>query len=322
MHILRNPRWNITQNKVTDERIILNRRSFLAGSSALAIQSTIFGAFTGQEVHAEQGVMNMANIVRNQRFNSLTEVTPENLSSRYNNFFEFGSTKSIWKEAQKLNTEGWTINVSGLVEKPFTVDIDSLISKFSLEERIYRHRCVEAWSMVIPWTGFQLSKLVNLSRPLSSAKFIEFKTFYNPKEASEQKARWYPWPYVEGLTLEEAQNELSFLVVGAYGKTLHKQFGAPIRLHLPWKYGFKSIKSIVSIRFTSERPVSFWEYLASNEYGFWANVNPNVPHPRWSQKTERVLGGSSRATEIYNGYGPEVSYLYSKHQNLGDRLFR
>ena len=181
-----------------------------------------------------------------------------------------------------------------------------LINKFKLEERIYRHRCVEAWSMVVPWLGFQMSKLLKLCKPLSSAKYIKFTTFYDPKIATEQKARWYPWPYTEGLTLEEAKNDLSFLVFGAYGKNLHNQFGAPIRLHLPWKYGFKSIKSIEEIEFTDKRPVSFWENLASNEYGFWANVNPAVAHPRWSQKTERILGGGERKTEIYNGYGPEV----------------
>ncbi len=321
MHILKNPRWNIRENRVTDEKLFTNRRKFMLGFSTLALGGTFSAIPQEQLVHAEHSGINSQEIFKNKSFNPIAEVTPENLSSRYNNFFEFGSTKNIWKEAQKLNTEDWTITISGLVEKPFKVDIESLITRFSLEERIYRHRCVEAWSMVIPWIGFPLSKLVSFSKPLSTAKFIEFKTFFNPTEASEQKARWYPWPYVEGLTLEEAQNELSFLVMGAYGKNLHKQFGAPLRLHLPWKYGFKSIKSIVSLRFTAERPISFWETLASNEYGFWANVNPDVAHPRWSQKTERVLGGNSRNTEIYNGYGPEVSHLYSKYQNLGDKLF-
>ena len=321
MHILKTPRWNIRENCVTNEKIVTNRRKFMLGFSTLALGSTFSGITQEQLVHAAQSGINSQQIFKNKSFNPVAEVTPENLSSRYNNFFEFGSTKNIWKEAQNLNTDDWTISISGLVEKPFKVGIESLVTRFSLEERIYRHRCVEAWSMVIPWIGFPLSKLVSFAKPLSTAKFIEFKTFFNPKEASEQKARWYPWPYVEGLTLEEAQNELSFLVVGAYGKNLHKQFGAPLRLHLPWKYGFKSIKSIVSLRFTAERPVSFWETLASNEYGFWANVNPDVAHPRWSQKTERVLGGNSRNTEIYNGYGPEVSHLYSKYQNLGDKLF-
>ena len=322
MHIIKKPRWNIKEQYVTCETKVLNRRKFLCSSTTFTIGSVLSGSLVGQKSQARQRNLKPNENFKTNRLNTKIKVTPENLSSKYNNFFEFGSTKNIWKEAQRLSTKDWTLNISGLVEKPFKIDINNLISKFTLEERIYRHRCVEAWSMVIPWTGFQLSKLVELSKPLSSAKYIEFKTFYNPDEASEQKARWYPWPYTEGLTIEEAKNELSFLVVGAYGKTLHNQFGAPIRLHLPWKYGFKSIKSIVEIAFTSEKPVSFWETLASNEYGFWANVNPDVAHPRWSQKTERVLGGNSRNTEIYNGYGPEVAYLYTKYKNLGDILFR
>ena len=179
--------------------------------------------------------------------------------------------------------------------------------------------------MVVPWTGFELSNLLKISKPLSSAKFIKFFTFYDPKVATEQKARWYPWPYTEGLTIEEASNPLSFLVLGAYGKILHKPFGAPIRLHLPWKYGFKSIKSIVRIEFTENRPVSFWEELNPNEYGFWANVNPKVNHPRWSQERERVLGGAGETipTKIFNGYGAEGAHLYKNLESSeGLRLYR
>ena len=319
MHFLNKPSWDIKETFVTDERIVKSRRAFLGSLGAVSIT----GGF-GTDVLANTAWANQNPYFapRNEKFNPTDKITPEKLSSKYNNFFEFGSTKNIWKEAQNLNTKEWTVNISGLVEKPFTLDTDALTQKFSLEERIYRHRCVEAWSMVVPWTGFQLSKLVDFARPLSSAKFLEFKTFFSPNEATEQRARWYPWPYTEGLTIEEATNELSFMVVGAYGKSLHKQFGAPIRLHLPWKYGFKSIKSIVEINFSSERPVSFWETLADNEYGFWANVNPDVPHPRWSQKTERVLGGGTRDTELYNGYGPQVSSLYDKFHSLGNTLFR
>ncbi len=253
------------------------------------------------------------------------KITDENISSKYNNFYEFGSTKYIAKEAEALETEGWTIKVDGLVEKPFKISVDKLITTMPLEERIYRHRCVEAWSMVVPWTGFELSNLLKISKPLSSAKFIKFYTFYDPKVATEQKARWYPWPYTEGLTIEEASNPLSFLVLGAYGKILHKPFGAPIRLHLPWKYGFKSIKSIVRIEFTENRPVSFWEELNPNEYGFWANVNPKVNHPRWSQERERVLGGAGETipTKIFNGYGAEVAHLYKNLESSeGLRLYR
>jgi sulfoxide reductase catalytic subunit YedY len=191
-----------------------------------------------------------------------------------------------------------------------------------IEERVIRHRCVEAWSMVVPWIGFPLSALVALAKPLGGARYVEFQTFQNPEVARGQRQFWYPWPYTEGLTLAEAGNELAFMVVGAYGKVLHKPFGAPIRLHLPWKYGFKSIKSIVRVHFTDQRPVGFWEALQDSEYGFWANVNPEVAHPRWSQATERVLGTDERVpTLLFNGYGEEVAHLYTGVDE-GDRLWR
>ena len=322
MYIQNKPRWQIKENQVTNEKLYLNRRKFIKNSSSILGSTALLYNFLSKDLNATQNNENILKFQINKKYHILSNITPENLSTKYNNFFEFGSTKNIWKEAQKLETKNWKLNITGLVEKPLTFEVEDLINKFKLEERIYRHRCVEAWSMVVPWLGFQMSKLLKLCKPLSSAKYIKFTTFYDPKIATEQKARWYPWPYTEGLTLEEAQNDLSFLVFGAYGKNLHNQFGAPIRLHLPWKYGFKSIKSIKEIEFTDKRPVSFWENLASNEYGFWANVNPAVDHPRWSQKTERILGGGERETEIYNGYGPEVSALYSNFSNLGDRLFR
>jgi sulfoxide reductase catalytic subunit YedY len=214
--------------------------------------------------------------------------------------------------------------VDGEVEKPFEIGVEELVSAMPLEERIYRHRCVEAWSMVAPWIGFPLAALMERAKPLSAAKYVRLETFMDPDIARGQRQHWYPWPYVEGLTIEEAGNELAFMVVGAYGKVLHKPFGAPIRLHLPWKYGFKSIKSIRRISFVREQPVSFWEELQSNEYGFWANVNPEVNHPRWSQATERVLGTDERIpTEKFNGYGPEVAHLYEGLEaEYGDRLWR
>ena len=322
MYIQNKPRWQIKENQVTNEKLYLNRRKFIKNSSSILGSTSLLYNFLSKDLNAAQNNENILKFQINKKYHILSNITPENLSTKYNNFFEFGSTKNIWKEAQKLETKNWKLKITGLVEKPLTFEVEDLINKFKLEERIYRHRCVEAWSMVVPWLGFQMSKLLKLCKPLSSAKYIKFTTFYDPKIATEQKARWYPWPYTEGLTLEEAKNDLSFLVIGAYGKNLHNQFGAPIRLHLPWKYGFKSIKSIEGIEFTDKRPVSFWENLASNEYGFWANVNPAVDHPRWSQKTERILGGGERETEIYNGYGPEVSALYSNFSNLGDRLFR
>ena len=184
-----------------------------------------------------------------------------------------------------------------MVEKPQEIGIDDLIRKMPLEERLYRHRCVEAWSMAIPWSGFPLAKLVELAKPLSSAKYLRMETFLDPEVASGQRQTWYPWPYVEGLTMAEATNELAFLVTGAYGKPVTKQMGAPLRLALPWKYGFKSIKSIMRFSFTDKRPKSFWEALQASEYGFWANVNPEVPHPRWSQATEELIGRRRAAAD-------------------------
>ena len=322
MHLITKPNWAISENKVTDEVTFLNRRNILASGLGFAMSGTF-----GNSLFASNLATNhILDAPKNFKFSEMKrKITDENINTKYNNFYEFGSTKYIANEAEALETEGWTIKVDGLVEKPFKVSVDKLITTMALEERIYRHRCVEAWSMVVPWTGFELSNLLKISKPLSSAKFIKFYTFYNPKVATEQKARWYPWPYTEGLTIEEASNPLSFMVVGAYGKILHKPFGAPIRLHLPWKYGFKSIKSIVRIEFTENRPVSFWEELNPNEYGFWANVNPKVNHPRWSQERERVLGGAGETipTKIFNGYGAEVAHLYKNLESSeGLRLYR
>jgi sulfoxide reductase catalytic subunit YedY len=198
-----------------------------------------------------------------------------------------------------------------MVEQPQELDIEEIVRKIPIEERLYRHRCVEAWSMDVPWSGFPLKALLDLARPLGSARYVRFETFMNPDEAPEQAQTWYPWPYVEGLTMAEATNELTFLVTGMYGKPVPKQNGAPLRLAVPWKYGFKSIKSIVSFTFTDKRPVSFWEQIQASEYGFWANVNPEVPHPRWSQASERVLGTNEMVpTQLYNGYGEFVADLY------------
>ena len=208
-----------------------------------------------------------------------------------------------------------------MVEKPFTVDADALIRKMPLEERLYRHRCVEAWSIAVPWSGFALEALVAMARPSSGAKYVEMHGFHDAEMASGQRQTWYPWPYLEGLTMEEATNELAFIATGAYGKAIAKQNGAPLRLAVPWKYGFKSIKSITRFTFTDKRPVSFWEKLAANEYGFWANVNPEVDHPRWSQATERQLGIGRRVpTLLYNGYAEYVAHLYKDMK--GEILFR
>src|SRR5260221_207012 len=202
------------------------------------------------------------------------------------------------RAAQALRLRPWTVKIDGMVEKPQDVGLDDLIRKMPLEERLYRHRCVEAWSMAIPWSGFPWAGLVKLPKPLSSAKYVRMEPFLDPSIAPGQKQSWYPWPYVEGLTIAEATNELAFLVTGAYGKPVSKVQGAPLRLAVPWKYGFKSIKSIVRFNFTDQRPKSYWEALQSAEYGFWANVNPQVPHPRWSQATEELIGRCRKIVQL------------------------
>jgi len=212
--------------------------------------------------------------------------------------------------AQALKQRPWTIRIEGMVSQPRTIGIDELLAQIPQEERIYRHRCVEAWAMTVPWTGFPLSKLVKLADPLASAKYVVFQTTQD--KSMTGLSAFYPWPYTEGLTIEEANNELTFLVTGMYGKAVPKQDGAPLRLAVPWKYGFKSVKSIVRFEFTDKRPKTFWEGLQAAEYGFWANVNPEVPHPRWSQASERLLGTNERVpTQLFNGYAEQVAGLYS-----------
>ncbi|MBI3707303.1 MAG: protein-methionine-sulfoxide reductase catalytic subunit MsrP [Proteobacteria bacterium] len=255
--------------------------------------------------------------MRNMRYRLDREITDEKVSTTYNNFYEFGSSKNIWQAAQRLPIRPWEIRIDGKVEKERTVGIDDLLKAVSLEERVYRHRCVEAWAMAVPWTGFPMKDLVAFAKPLSAAKFVRMETFNNPDVAPGLKASWYPWPYIEGLTIEEATNELAFLATGIYGKPVVKQMGAPLRLVTPWKYGFKSIKSIVRFTFTEERPKSFWEVIQGSEYGFWANVNPKVPHPRWSQATEELIGtnGTRVPTQLFNGYGDFVAQLYADKQS-------
>lgn len=306
-------RWELPESAVTPEPVYLNRRNILAGLGlgALSAGALQTGLTTGAAA-SDDPTADLYPAALNPKFaDAGRPVTPQSINEQYNNFYEFGSHKQIAYRAQSLQTRPWTVEINGLVEKPQTVDIDTLIRAMPLEERIIRHRCVEAWSMVVPWTGFPVSELVKFAKPLGSAKYIEMQTFMNPQVATGQRQGWYPWPYTEGLTMDEAMNELSFMVTGAYGAPMAKQFGAPVRLHLPWKYGFKSVKSIVRITFTEERPKTFWETVLPNEYGFWANVNPEVNHPRWSQATERDLNTGDRIpTKIFNGYGEWVADLY------------
>lgn len=248
-------------------------------------------------------------------------LTPANKVSGYNNFYEFGLDKADpAANAGSLKTDPWTLKISGEVAKPLTLDHDALTARFPLEERIYRMRCVEAWSMVVPWIGFPLHKLLAQVEPTSNAKYVAFETIYAPDEMPGQKDRFIggglKYPYVEGLRLDEAMHPLTLLTVGVYGKALPPQNGAPIRLIVPWKYGFKGIKSIVSIKLTRERPPTTWNLAAPNEYGFYANVNPHVDHPRWSQATERFIGAGGildvqrQPTLLFNGYADEVASLY------------
>jgi sulfoxide reductase catalytic subunit YedY len=233
--------------------------------------------------------------------------------TNYNNYYEFSTDKeAVAPLSEGLITSPWQVQVGGLVNNPKTYDVDDLRKKFDQEERIYRLRCVEAWSMVIPWMGFPLAKLLNEVEPTSKAKYVRFETLYDPDQMPGQQNAWYNWPYAEGLRLDEAMNDLAILATGIYGKQLMPQNGAPIRLVVPWKYGFKSIKSIVKIDLVEEMPVSLWMAAAPNEYGFYSNVNPDVPHPRWSQRTERRIGESGRRETLpFNGYAEQVTYLYT-----------
>lgn len=315
--IHRRPSWAIAESQATPESVYLNRRTILAGMGLGGLSAAAMTIMPGTARGSEgDPTADLYPAIKNEAFTLDRELTPEEINGTYNNFFEFGSHKKIAAAAQSLVIRPWDIEIDGMVETPMTVAFDNLVRKVSLEERLYRHRCVEAWSMTVPWTGFPLSKLVELAKPLSSAKYIRFETFLDPDMAGGQRQHWYPWPYVEGVTMAEAMNDLSFMVTGAYGKPVAKQFGAPIRLALPWKYGFKSIKSIKKITFTDKRPRSFWEEILPEEYGFWANVNPEVPHRRWSQASERILHtGEKVPTILYNGYGEQVAGLYEGLQD-------
>jgi len=313
MLVRRRHGWQLPEREATAESVFLDRRRFVAAALAGSIAAAAPARGEG-----EPGSPPPAK--RNERYTLDRPLTDEKIVESYNNFYEFGMDKSIARDAQALKIRPWQVKLDGMVEKEQTLDIDDLIGRMPLEERLYRHRCVEAWSFAVPWSGFPLKALVDLARPSAGAKYVRMETFMDPSVAPGQNEFMYPWPYVEGLTIEEATNDLAFLVTGAYGKPVAKQDGAPLRLATPWKYGFKSIKSIVRFSFTDQRPVSYWQRIQASEYGFWANVNPEVPHPRWSQAMERVLGTNERRpTLLYNGYGEFVAPLYAGLQ--GERLF-
>jgi sulfoxide reductase catalytic subunit YedY len=312
MHILHRRGWELPEHLTTPEHVFLSRRSLIAGGAAAALSLSPQLARAQRIADLPDPTADLYPAKRNEAYKLDRAITDEKLNGSYNNFFEFGSAKTIARAAQALKIRPWTVKIDGMVEKAQEIGIDDLIRRMPLEERLYRHRCVEAWAMAIPWTGFPFAKLVELARPLGSAKYVRMETFLDKAVASGQRQTWYPWPYVEGLTMAEATNELAFLVTGTYGHPMAKQHGAPLRLAVPWKYGFKSIKSIVRFTFTDVRPKSFWEALQESEYGFWANVNPAVDHPRWSQATEEVLGGDGKRvpTMLFNGYGEYVAHLY------------
>ncbi|MGN5223797.1 protein-methionine-sulfoxide reductase catalytic subunit MsrP [Aeromonas veronii] len=314
----------LTEQDVTSEAIYQDRRLILKGlglgaaTLAFPTQAGVLDLLRGKE-DAPQLATKPLNSKPAERPANL-ELTPEEKATSYNNFYELGTDKSDpARNGHYLKPEPWTLKVEGEVAKPFTLDVWDLINKSELEERIYRLRCVEAWSMVLPWNGISLAEIIRRAEPTSRAKFVAFETLFDPKQLPGQASSLgggIEYPYVEGLRIDEAMHPLSFLAMGLYGKTLPAQNGAPIRLVVPWKYGFKSIKSIVSIRLVEEMPPTTWNLLAPNEYGFYANVNPQVDHPRWSQASERfigeggVFGAKRQPTLMFNGYGDEVASLY------------
>jgi sulfoxide reductase catalytic subunit YedY len=323
MFIRRRRGWEIAEREVTPESAMLGRRAML-GATAAALTVTASRSAGAWELFGGAPVKPVAllplSAPRNAKYDAGRPLTPDSEATSYNNFYEFGESKSVADAAQALKVAPWTIELAGMVKSPRTIGYDDLLKRMSLEERVYRHRCVEAWAMTVPWIGFPLADLVKLAEPLGSATYVKFTTLADPKQMPGLHKPWYPWPYTEGLTMQEAMNDLAFLSVGLYGKTLPPQNGAPIRLNVPWKYGFKSAKSIVRVEFTDQQPMTFWEGLQASEYGFWANVNPAVPHPRWSQAEERLIGTDKVVpTEIWNGYGAFVAAMYS--DKTKERLF-
>ncbi len=294
---------SVPASEITDEALWKQRRRILqaAGVAGLGLGAGLVGALSSRPGETAQP-------------ESEPELTPWKYVTGYNNFYELGTSKRDPAEnAHLLRTRPWTVEVSGECERPGILDIEEIL-RIPSEERIYRFRCVEAWAMVVPWNGFELRRLLERFRPTSRAKYVEFRTLHDPERLPGQKREILPWPYTEGLRMDEAMHPLTLIATGLYGKELPAQNGAPLRLVVPWKYGFKSIKSIVSIRFTETQPRTTWNRLAPDEYGFYANVNPAVDHPRWSQKRHRVLGrglfAEKEPTLPFNGYAEEVAHLY------------
>ncbi|MDB6017411.1 MAG: sulfite oxidase-like oxidoreductase [Pedosphaera sp.] len=327
-NIIKRPGWHIPERFVTPEAVFLNRRRFLtqlgfAGAGLMSAsligcsKSSSDAVAAGAEPKAAPAPISLKGYpaTRNPEFNPGWPLTNEKTAANYNNFYEFSTTKErVIKLVDKFVISPWPIQIGGLVEKPMTLDVQELIDQMTLEERVYRFRCVEAWAMIVPWTGFPLAKLIEKVSPKPGAKFIRFQTFNRPDQAPGMARQSdYPWPYTEGLRLEEALNPLAMVVTGIYGKPLPKQHGAPLRIIVPWKYGYKSIKSIVKIDFIETEPPTLWDTINPVEYPFESNVNPKIPHPRWSQATERMIDtGDLVETQPFNGYGKYVEPLYKK----------
>ena len=303
---------DIRSSEITDERVYRNRRQFMQTAAGAALGAvagaTVLGQYGGA-VQAQEAIPNLQKspLSTDEELNSYEDITT------YNNFYEFGLDKGDpARHADEMTIDPWSVRIEGEMNKPATdMDIDDLLRPHALEERIYRLRCVEAWSMVVPWVGFPLGDLLERFEPTSKANFVKFTTLHRPEEMRGQRSQVLEWPYVEGLRMDEAMHPLAILSVGMYGKTLLNQQGPPMRLVVPWKYGFKSIKSIVKIEFVEEQPRSTWNISAPGEYGFYANVNPDVNHPRWSQARERRIGSFFRIrTKPFNGYADQVAGLY------------
>ena len=306
---------SILPSDITPKAVFENRRNLIKAAAAGSFGMVLVPWFSRQALAANPEKL---LAVPNTAYTTKEELTPYKYVTGYNNFYEFGTDKADPAAyAESLQTRPWTVSIEGLVKKPLTLDIDSLLKLAPMEERIYRMRCVEGWSMVIPWDGYSLSKLINKVEPLGSAKFVEFISLADRKQMPGIKSNIIEWPYREGLRMDEAVNPLTLLTFGLYGEVLPKQNGAPVRIVVPWKYGFKSAKSIVKIRFTEEMPKTSWSQFDPREYGFYSNVNPQVDHPRWSQASERRIGDSRGAfapkikTQMFNGYGDQVASMYA-----------
>lgn len=324
MVLIRVPKpWQkVDETPVTSESAFFNRRRFmksLIGAGVITAAAPLAACSRGSNADEPlAGVQDLRHAVNSDFLVSDRPLTDRVIASTYNNFYEFGGTKSIWQNAQALPIDPWTVEVKGLVNNPKTYSMEDLL-KFPLEERVYRFRCVEAWAMVVPWLGFPMRLMLEAAEPTSNAKYVRFTSYYDADvtKGPGLRSSYLPWPYTEGLRIDEMANDLAFFAVGIYGQTLPKQNGAPIRMVVPWKYGFKGAKSIVSIEFVAEQPATFWNTINGYEYKFESNVEPMVPHPRWSQETERVVGPGAdfswerQPTLLYNGYGDYVADLYA-----------